>query len=138
MGSESTLRKKVVKLLRTLNAEAVENRCGVGMPDVCVITLGVWIECKKTAAFPKRPDSKVALTHELLPSQRVWLNRCARRGGTAYTLTQVANEFFLHDGPTACEVLGEVDRATLTSTTVLHCVGWASLERELIPYLTSK
>ena len=137
-GSESAMRKKVVKLLTTVNAQAVENRVGPGMPDICVISLGVWIECKKTAAFPKREDSVVSLTHGLLDSQKVWLNRCDRRGGRAYVLTQVATEFFLHDGPTACRVVGEVDRATLTSTSVLHCVGWTDLERKLLPFLCNK
>ncbi len=136
MGSESTLRKKLVALLRTVNAIAVENRVGPGTPDMCVVTLGIWIEVKRTMKFPVR-DGIVRLDHELLPSQKVWLNRCDRRGGKAYVLTQIANEFFLHDGPWASLQLGHVDRVTLTQSAVLHCVGWDSLERELLPYLCS-
>ena len=136
MGSESTLRKKLVAMLRTVNAQAVENRVGPGMPDICVITLGIWIEVKKTKAFPKG-DGIVRLDHELLPSQRVWLNRCARRGGKGYVLTQIANEFFLHDGVWASEFLGEVERDCLTFVADLHCVGWDSLEQKLLPFLVN-
>ncbi len=135
MGSESAMRKKVVALLRSLDAQAVENRCGVGMPDIVCVSNGTWIECKYTAAFPKRPESIVRLTHELLPSQKVWLARCDRKHGYAYVLTQIANEFFLHWGPIACKVLGEVDREQLTRTVDLHCVGWAELEQELLSHI---
>jgi len=136
VGSESTLRKKLVALLRTVNAIAVENRVGPGTPDMCIVTLGIWIEVKRTMKFPVR-DGIVRLDHELLPSQKVWLNRCHRRGGKAYVLTQVANEFFLHDGPWASEFLGKVDRSLLAACSQLHCVGWADLGLRLLPFLVN-
>jgi len=129
------MRTRVCKILKKFDAQAVENRVGPGMPDVVLITNGTWIECKKTAAFPKRPDSPVVLSHELLPTQKVWLNRCARKGGQCYVLTQIANEFFLHWGPVAAEILGSVDRATLTASAELHCVGWAQLNTDLPDFL---
>ncbi len=135
MGSESTMRTRVCKILKKFDAQAVENRVGPGMPDIVCVTKGVWIECKKTAAFPKHADSIVRLDHELLATQKVWLMRCYRRGGTAYVLTQIANEFFLHRGQDAAEVLGFCSRATLTESAALHCVGWAELEFDLPDYL---
>lgn len=127
------MRKRVVGLLRSLDAQAVENRCGTGMPDI--VYIGGWIETKKTVSFPKRAGTKVTLKHELLESQKVWLRRHARKGGQCWTLTQVANEFFLHGGTWAADFLGEVNRSKLTSDADLHCVGWNELEQELLPYL---
>lgn len=137
MGSESTLRKKLVALLRTVNAMAVENRVGPGTPDVCVVSLGIWIEVKRTMKFPAREESIVRLDHELLPTQKVWLNRCARRGGKAYVLTQIANEYFLHHGQDAAEVLGFLSRKSMTVSAALHCVGWDALEHQLLPFLVN-
>ena len=133
MGSESTMRTRVCKLLKKLDAQAVENRVGPGMPDICYI--GGWIEAKYTASFPKRADSPVTLTHELLQTQKVWIKRHTRKGGIVRVLVQVSNEFFLLDGLWACENLGEVDRATLTAGADLHCVGWPELALDLPDYL---
>lgn len=133
MGSESTMRTKVCGILRKLDAVAVENRVGPGMPDIAYI--GGWIETKYTADFPKMADSPVTLTHGLLITQRVWIRRHYRKGGTVHVLVQISNEFFLLDGMWACDLLGEADRETLTQWAVLHCVGWPQLESELFNFL---
>jgi len=129
------MRTKVCKLLKQWDAQAVENRVGPGMPDIVLTTNGVWIETKKTKAFPKRAGTPVVLDHELLMTQRVWLRRCSRKGGRCYVLTQVANEFFLHNGEWAAEHLGKVDRTTLTVEAEIHCEGWKALARDLPQYL---
>jgi len=132
-GSESNMRTRVVKILSRWDAMAVENRVGDGTPDVAYI--GGWIETKLTKAFPKRPESPVALTHGLLNSQKVWMARHHRKGGTVHVLTQIANEFFLHEPTWAIANLGSANRQTMTEAAVLHCVGWPALTRELPRYL---
>ena len=127
------MRTRVCKILKKFDAMAVENRVGDGTPDVAII--GGWIECKLTKSFPKRPDTPVTLTHGLLNSQKVWMARHHRRGGEVHVLTQIANEFFLHEPTWAIANLGNVDRETMTKAAVLHCIGWPALEKALPKYL---
>ena len=129
MSGESAMRKRVTKILSSLDAQSVENRVGPGMPDVCYI--GGWLELKKTKAFPKRAETPVILDHELLTTQKVWMKRHIRKGGKVHVLLQVANEFFLIRGIWAQKFLGEVDRVILTEQADRHYVGWADLKDRL-------
>lgn len=127
------MRTKVCSILAKWDAQSVENMVGPGMPDI--VYIGGWIETKKTKAFPKRPETPVTLDHEVLETQKVWMARHHRKGGTVHTLTQIGQEFFLHEGEWARQWLGNVDRETLTRDAVLHCKGWTTLTKKLPKYL---
>lgn len=109
--SERDMRKRVVRALRPLDAISVENRCGLGTPDINYVE--GWIECKWLRKWPKHPTTLVRLTHELMPQQRVWLSRRRRRGGVAWVLLQCGQEWFLIDGVVAGRILGYATRAEI-------------------------
>lgn len=109
--AESNMRKNLCNQLKKLDAQAMENRAGPGTPDVSYI--GGWIECKWLRAWPKRPTTPVTLDHPLLKSQKVWIKRHVRRGGTVFVLLQCGREWLLFDGMTAREFLGTSTRDEL-------------------------
>ena len=86
--SEQALSRNVMKLLRPLDAQRIENSCGRGVPDINYI--GGWLELKQQDAWPKRPTTKVRLDHDLTLEQRIWINRREKKGGTVFVLLQVA------------------------------------------------
>lgn len=109
--SESNMRTKLIGALRLLDAISVENPAGPGTPDVNFI--GGWLECKWLRAWPKRPETPVRLDHPLLPQQKAWLRRRIRRGGSAWVMLQCGREWFLFDGNTASDILGEATQEEL-------------------------
>ncbi len=109
--SESNMRKNLCRKLAKLDAQAVENRVGPGTPDVEYI--GGHIECKWLRAWPKRPSTVVKLDHPLLKSQKVWIRRRIRRGGTAFVMLQCRHEWLLFRGFLACDWLGKLTRSEL-------------------------
>jgi len=133
--SESTMRTRVVKLLKKwgLDGQAVENMVGPGMPDIYYI--GGWIETKLTRAWPKRATSVVRLDHGLRSTQKLWIRRHTKRGGKVFVLIQIAKEFLLLDGETAVYSLDECTRSELIELATLHCHGWAELEEHLKAHL---
>lgn len=96
---ESTLRGIVVLALKRHSAFAVENRVHDGTPDVCS-TLG-WIECKRLENWPVREPSKIGI--DLRRSQQLWLRRWAHCGGSAFVITVICGEWFIHDGGWSAE-----------------------------------
>jgi len=137
--SESTMRSRLVGILKSsygLDAYPVENVVCPGMPDVvyCGEKWG-WIECKKTKDWPKREATPVRLSHELMPSQKLWLRKHEKRGGNALVLVQISNDFVLLDAMSAVSYLGTAPKAELLAMALLHAEGWEHLEEELWEYL---
>lgn len=129
--SESGLRGRVVKILckMGLDGVAVENPARPGTPDINYI--GGWIECKKTSKWPKREETVVRLTHDLMQSQRVWIRRRAKAGGKVFVLVQIDHWFLLFDGLWAVNNLGKRTRKEMEEHSLFCVSGWSSLEYAL-------
>lgn len=111
------MRRRVIQYLRTLNAVPVENPAQPGTPDVNYVE--GWIELKKLDAWPKSKDAVVTISH-FTPQQRNWLTLRRRRGGRAFLLLQVKDEWLLFDGLVAAESVGRVPRAQLEYLAARH------------------
>lgn len=117
MAKESSMRGRVTHALRKLDAIAVENTVLPGTPDVeC---LGGWIELKSVDAWPARTCSRLAVPH-FSAIQRAWLRRRCRRGGRAFLLLRVGNEWLLFRGDIAADILGLANRSQLLSAAIRH------------------
>lgn len=112
------MRKKVVEALVGLDAVAVENPVYPGTPDINFVE--GWIELKILDAWPKRASTKVTIRC-FTPQQRIWLHRRCRRGGRAFFLLKVDNDWLLFDGMTAAEQIGKLTKAEMFE----HCI-WES------------
>lgn len=123
MTSEKQMRSNVVKLLRRagLDARPVENAVDPGFPDVEYI--GGVLELKAAAAWPKRPETKLELSH-YTQNQRIWHERRSHFGGRCHVLLQVDREYLLFTGVVAAASLGNVSRSALYD---LACARWDSL-----------
>lgn len=103
--SESTQRAKIIKALKPLHAVPIENRVGLGTPDVNYIE--GWIELKWLRAWPVRPETKVVIEHFTL-QQRRWLKKRYEASGNAWLLLQVQREWLLFTGRDAADYVGLV------------------------------
>ncbi len=110
MSAEKTMRKRVVRALRALDAVAVENGCGVGTPDVNFV--GGWVELKSVAAWPARPATPLRVEH-FTQEQRLWLARRTRAGGIALLLLKVGDDWLLFTGSVGAQVVGRATKADL-------------------------
>ena len=130
--SEQHMRQRVIKALKPLDAWSVENPCRPGTPDVNYIE--GWIELKWKSDWPSRPGTPVRLPH-FTPQQKLHLARRWLKGGNAYLLLQVAQDWLLFDGKTAAEHVGQENRAALESVAQ---VVWHSpnLAEDLPPQLS--
>ena len=107
--SERLMRQKVVKLLKPLDATAVENGVGPGTPDINYVE--GWIELKYLPRWVKSVDHvKIAI---FTTQQRVWLRRRWKARGNVFFLLQIENEWLLYDGITAAQWVGRVGRSEL-------------------------
>ena len=97
-------------MLRPLDAVPVENRVGIGTPDVNCIA--GWLELKWLRRWPKNRDTIVRIDHYTV-QQRRWLKRRAARGGGAWLLLQVGQEWLLFDALVAHDDVGRVPRDEL-------------------------
>lgn len=104
------MRQKVIEALKPLHAISIENRCGVGTPDVNFS--GGWLELKNLSAWPAKPETVVAIPH-FSPQQRVWQRRRHLAGGGSWVLLQVDVDFLLFTGLVAAKSLGFAVRADL-------------------------
>lgn len=104
------MRKRVVKALKRLHAISVENPCLPGTPDVNYVE--GWVELKCVEKWPKREDTILRLDH-FTPQQKLFLRKRWAKGGNAFLLLQVEQDWLLFDGPTAAEVVGCSTKATL-------------------------
>lgn len=109
--AERDMRQRVIRALRELDAISVENRCGLGTPDVNYVE--GWIECKWLRKWPKRPETVVKLDHELMAGQRAWIKRRAKRDGDVFVLLQCGREWLLIEGHYAACELGKQTREQL-------------------------
>ena len=117
--SESTMRKKVVRALRPLNAVAVENPAMPGTPDVNYIE--GWIELKRLPRWPVRQNTIVRIP-TYTQQQRVWHFRRRRAGGQCWFLLQVLDEWLLIDGAVAALTINRSTRLEL----IRHTTGYWS------------
>lgn len=108
--AESAMRKKVVQLLRSLNAFAVENPALPGTPDVNYVE--GWLELKWLRVWPVNASTVVALPH-YTAQQRVWHINRRRAGGRSWLLLQCKREWLLLDGAVAALHLGTSTKAQL-------------------------
>lgn len=89
---------------------AVENRVGLGTPDVNC-TAG-WVELKWLRCWPVRKDTIVRIDHFTV-QQRIWLRRRWQANRGAWLLLQCRREWLLFTGEEAAEHVGKVDREGL-------------------------
>jgi len=130
--SEAALSRNVMKLLRPLDAQRIENSCGRGVPDVNYI--GGWLELKQQNNWPKRPTTKVRLDHDLTKEQRIWIRRREKKGGTVYVLLQVSRDYLLLSGGVAATIIGESTEAELRAA-ALHVWDAKALKENLLTCL---
>jgi len=115
--SEAHMRRRVIQWLKPLNAIPVENPAQPGTPDVNYAE--GWVELKKLAAWPRDGEAVVRVEH-FTPQQRNWLRLRRMRGGRAFLLLQVKDEWLLFHGEIAAEHLGRVDRQMLERLASRH------------------
>jgi len=115
--SEAHMRRRVIQWLKPLNAIPVENPAQPGTPDVNYAE--GWVELKKLAAWPRDGEAVVRVEH-FTPQQRNWLRLRRMRGGRAFLLLQVKDEWLLFHGEIAAEHLGRVDRQMLERLAARH------------------
>lgn len=115
--SEQHMRRRVIQWLKPLNAIPVENPAQPGTPDVNYVE--GWIELKKLNAWPRDGEAVVRVEH-FTPQQRNWLRLRRMKGGRAFLLLQVKDEWLLFDGRTAADSLGRVNRQDLERLAARH------------------
>lgn len=130
--TEHALAKRVMKLLKPLDGCRVENRVGMGTPDVNYVH--GWIELKQQDHWPKRASTVVKLHHDLTKEQRIWINRREKRGGIVYVLLQVERDYLLFRGSKAASLFGEATQAELR-TAALYVWDAKTMNDELLPCL---
>ncbi len=108
--SESTMRGRVVRALKDLNAIAVENPVLPGTPDVNYVE--GWIELKWLREWPADESTPVRFPH-FTPVQRVWHIRRRLAGGMSWVLVQCKREWLLFDGAIAALYLNQSTKAEL-------------------------
>lgn len=111
MGSEASLWKTVQKNMKSRwEAQRIENPVGPGTPDVYYTmksngSMG-WIELKHEHKWPKRTSTTLKVDH-FTPQQRNWLRRHEKAGAKVFVLIQVEKDYFLIDGTTAADCIGD-------------------------------
>lgn len=133
MSGELRLRREIVKILKPLNAQPVENTVKVGCPDIEYH--GGWIEVKRTREWPARPDTVVRLDHDLTEEQRIWIKRRIRVGGVVWVLIQIDQTYLLFDGVAATMWVGSSNKRDLMNRAVHRCMGLTELRRKLLSWV---
>lgn len=128
--SEKALAGHVMKALKPLDGQRVENACGRGTPDVNYV--GGWIELKQQDAWPKKPETPLKLGHDLTTEQRIWLTRREEKGGTALVLMQVARDYLLLSGGVAARLIGEATQVELKAAAIAHWTSAAAMKKDLV------
>lgn len=104
MSEIDTMRPRVIKALRPLNAIAVENSVLAGTPDVNFVE--GWIELKWLRTWPARQDTIVRIDH-YTPQQKIFAVKRRRAGGNCWMLLQVREQWLLFDGAVAAMVFNK-------------------------------
>lgn len=135
--SESSTRGRLCKILCKLGLDgvAVENPARPGTPDVNY--RDGWIEVKRTKAWPKSDCTPVRLDHELMPSQKVWLRRRARAGGTVWVFLHIDRDLLLIDATEYLTWAGTATQAQLKRSAAVCASSWSELETSLKELLCS-
>jgi hypothetical protein len=102
------MRSRLVLRCKDLDMKPVENKLTKGMPDVNYVE--GWLELKWLRGWPPKGGT-VAIPH-YTNHQRLWLKRRWERGGRAFLVLQVKNEWFVFCGCDALPV-GTIDRTGL-------------------------
>lgn len=131
--SEKALAGHVMKALKPLDGQRVENACGRGTPDVNYVY--GWIELKQEDNWPKKPETPLKLGHDLTLEQRIWLTRRSEKGGIALVLLQVARDYLLLSGADAAILIGAATQAQLKRLALHHWTSAAAMKQELVSCL---
>jgi hypothetical protein len=110
---------------RDRDATRVENRVGIGTPDVnyCVKGRGEgWIELKYADAWPKGEDTVLQLEH-YTPQQKVWGRRRRAAGGRCHLLLQVGTDWLLFDAKIAPHFVGKSPKKVLMEKAEAYWLG---------------
>lgn len=108
--SESGMRQRVIKALKSLDAIAIENSIGQGTPDINYIE--GFLELKWLRRWPTKETTIVQLPHFTL-GQRRWLRNRYSRGGHSWLLLQCRSEWLLFHGLDAHDYVGLLTRSGL-------------------------
>lgn len=112
------MRQIVVKALKPLDAISVENLARPGTPDINYIE--GWIELKILEDWPTRKTTCIQVVC-FTPQQRVWLRRRVERGGAAYLLIRIADDWLLFDGAVAALHIGHLTKFGMINRALLYC-----------------
>lgn len=116
---ESIVRQRIVKALKSLDAQAVENgRTNPGTPDVEF--MGGWIEIKYLPKWPKRENTPVVI-HHFTAEQRIWLKQRFAKGGKVLVLIRIADCYLLFDGHLAAENIGTWTQREMYAFSIFDC-----------------
>jgi hypothetical protein len=112
---EQQMRLDLVADFKELHMKPIENKVGVGTPDVCYI--GGHAELKRILEWPARDG--ILKPHRYTNAQRIWLKTHWDLGGRAFLVIQIAQEWLVFAGPDAWPI-GTVDCPTVRSLAILH------------------
>ena len=130
------MRKNVCDWLRDFDAFAVENPANPGTQDVNGIEF--WIELKQLDEWPSREGTPVRIEH-FTPKQRIRARKRWKKGGNAFFLLQVSNDWLLLDGDVSAELYDEErenpTRGELYEKARATWTGQNSVRKELRHYL---
>lgn len=116
--AEKDMRAFVISKLKTIDARAVENKCGIGTPDVNYAD--GWIELKWMKRWPKIRDSEPVLFPHFTAQQRLWARRRSERNGRVFLLAKIGQDWLLFTGAWAAEHFGKVGRDRLIADAIGH------------------
>ena len=134
MSSEYYDRRKICKLLKSLDAIPVENPARPGTPDINYVE--GWLELKRIRNWPKNLDKNLRVP-SFTPQQR---NRHRLRRhvkGESYVLLHVSNDWVFLDGLVAANILGHASKKVLFEKSIFYSEG-VFLGEKLLQYLTDR
>lgn len=109
------MRRRVIQVLKKLDAIAVENSAYPGTPDVWYMEGA--LELKWARKWPDDPERPLRIDH-FTRQQKLWLAKRWNTGGEAYLLLKVGREWLLFDGLTAGLVVGQKNKAELRDAAI--------------------
>lgn len=124
---EQQMRLDLVARFKHLHMKPIENKVGIGTPDVTYI--GGWLELKRLEGWPAKGG--LVTPHRYTNQQRIWLKEHWDLGGRAFLVIQIAQEWLVIAGPDAWAV-GKVNCAELRSLAILHTPSYFHADFEYI------
>lgn len=93
--AEKDLAKAFCQLTQSLFPVRIENALySPGLPDLCLVSIGAWVELKWAREWPKR-GGPLRLPHFTM-AQKAWAAKCLRRGGRCYLCVMCKGEWFIY------------------------------------------